>query len=213
MAIATPVYAQGTLAALLASPDVTVPTRKVLQARLTGSKLLSPDFFCMDAFCTLQAVCARLIRPIQGVGTLDIAGSIDRMLQDGVGDGWRHDQMPPDQQAFQQGLLGIDESAASIFGTTFAQLEADQQDSVLQAVQRGEAPGNIWKTLQPAHFFEELLAAATEACYCQPLVQESIGYAGMADAPGWHAIGLNELETREPQQLKVLPNPSGPAHA
>jgi hypothetical protein len=50
-------------------------------------------------------------------------------------------------------------------------------------------------------FFEELLVLATETYYAHPLAQEEIGYAGMADAAGWQAIGLDEREAHEPAPL------------
>jgi len=56
----------------------------------------------------------------------------------------------------------------------------------------------MWRTLPAARFFEELLAEVVETYYAHPLAQEEIGYAGMADAPGWRAIGLDEREERDP---------------
>jgi hypothetical protein len=42
---------------------------------------------------------------------------------------------------------------------------------------------------------------ATETYYAHPLAQEEIGYAGMADARGWRAIGLDEREAHEPASI------------
>ena len=199
--MAAPSYPAGTVLALLETALVTPPTRRALQARLAQPATVAPRFFDRSSFATLSAMCARLIPPIEGVQWLDIAGTIDRTLADGIGDGWRYDAMPPDALAYPQGLQGMDESACALFGAPFCQLEAAQQDSVLRAVQAGNAPGSVWQTLPAARFFEDLLAAAVQACYAHPLAQESIGYAGMADAPGWQAIGLNELEAREPRPV------------
>ncbi len=74
-----------------------------------------------------------------------------------------------------------------------------QQDAVLGSVQNEEAAGATWNLLPSRRFFEELLAEVTEIYYAHPLAQEEIGYAGMADAPGWTRIGLDEREEREPQ--------------
>ena len=197
--MAAPSYPSGTLVALLESASVTAPTRRALQARLAQPAIVAPRFFDLPSFATLGAICARLIPPIKGIGWLDIAGTIDQTLAGGAGDGWRFDDMPPDALAYQQGLQGMDQSAFALFGAPFCQLEPAQQDSVLHAVQAGAAPGGAWQAMPSARFFEELLAATVQACYAHPLVQESIGYAGMADAPGWQAIGLNELEAREPR--------------
>ena len=199
--MAAPSYPAGTVLALLETASVTPPTRRTLQARLAQPVTVAPRFFDGSSFATLSAMCARLTPPIEGVQWLDIAGTIDRTLADGIGDGWRYDAMPPDALVYPQGLQGMDQSACALFGAPFCQLEAGQQDSVLRAVQAGNAPGSVWQTLPAARFFEDLLAAAVQACYAHPLAQESIGYAGMADAPGWQAIGLDELEAREPRPV------------
>ncbi|UOQ73077.1 gluconate 2-dehydrogenase subunit 3 family protein [Hymenobacter cellulosilyticus] len=96
---------------------------------------------------------------------------------------------------------GIRESARVMFGAPFEQLTGLQQDAVLQAVQNETAPGPIWDTLSANRFFEELLAEMTENYYAHPLAHEEIGYAGMADVPGWSKIGLNEKEDREPEEV------------
>jgi hypothetical protein len=202
--MATPLYPAGTVLALLETASVTASTRRALQARLAQPVTNAPRFFDGPSFATLTAICDRLIPPIEGLGQLDIAGAIDRSLAEGTGDGWRYDAMPTDGLAYRQGLQGMDQSACALCGAPFGQLEAAQQDSVLRAVQEGHAPGSVWETLPANRFFEELLAAVVQACYSHPLTQESIGYAGMADAHGWQAIGLDELEAREPKPVKGL---------
>ncbi|UOQ79122.1 gluconate 2-dehydrogenase subunit 3 family protein [Hymenobacter sp. 5516J-16] len=77
-----------------------------------------------------------------------------------------------------------------------------QQDQVVAAVANGTAPGENWQHLPIDRFFEELLAELAEAYYSHPLAQEEIGYVGMADVPGWHRIEPNQLEAREPEEVK-----------
>ena len=96
------------------------------------------------------------------------------------------------------GLAGFDDTARALAGTGFLDLSAEDRDRVILAVQAGDPPGAAWATLPPRRFFEDLLAAATEAFYAHPLAQEEIGYVGYADARGWQAIGLGEREAREP---------------
>ena len=198
-----PVYPAGTMAALVAGKNVTAPTRRALQERMARPQTTTPRFFDNQAFATLHAVCARLIPPFGSNAQVDVAGQIDSALAEGVGNGWRYDTMPPDGQAYVLGLYGVDQTADAIFNMPFAQIDSGQQDSVLRSVQQGNAPGTVWQTVPAALFFEELLALAVEVCYAHPLVQESIGYAGMADAPGWQLIGLNQLEAREPRPLPL----------
>ncbi|MBC7921047.1 MAG: gluconate 2-dehydrogenase subunit 3 family protein [Ferruginibacter sp.] len=189
-------YPDGTVRALLSSDAVTPVTRRVLLERLAAQPL-SPQFFDAETFGLLKAICARLV-PQVGNGPVDLAGGIDQRLAGGRTDGWRYNAMPPDGEAYRMGLRGIEESAKAQFNLSFQQATDAEKDSILQRVQAGSAPGDTWKLLPSDRFFEEMLAEAAELYCSHPLVQEEMGYVGMADAPGWSRIGLNEREEREP---------------
>ncbi|GAA4016882.1 hypothetical protein GCM10022408_33020 [Hymenobacter fastidiosus] len=189
-------YPAGTVRALLNTDLVTAATRAVLEARLTAPAY-EPQFFEPETYALLRAVAARLIPQPDRPEPIELAPAIDQRLLQGGSDGWRYDALPPDREAFRMGLGGIRQSAQALFQHDFMELAAEQQDAVLQAVQEGQAPGEIWLTMPAARFFEELLAELTENYYAHPLAQEEIGYVGMADVPGWTKIGLNEREDRE----------------
>lgn len=193
-----PTYPPGTVRALLDGQHVTEPTRAALRLRLADGAA-APRYFDADALATLVAVCARLVPQPERRQPIDLAATIDARLAEGRGDGWRYAALPPDGEAYRRGLGAIDESATAMFGAPYAALDAARQDAVLLAVQRGEVAGGGWHALPAARFFEELLTEAVAAYYSHPLAQEEIGYVGMADAPGWQRIGLDELESREPR--------------
>ena len=191
-------YPNGTVRALLSSNAVTHATRRVLQERLAAQPL-SPQFFDAETSELLRAVCARLV-PQVSPAPVDLVGGIDQRLARGQTDGWRYDALPSDGEAYRMGLRGIEESAKGLFNRSFRQVTDVEKDTILQKVQAGSAPGDTWQSLPSDRFFEELLAEAVELYYCHPLTQEAIGYAGLADAPGWSRIGLNEREEREPPE-------------
>jgi len=195
-------YPVGTVRALLDTAHVTAPTRKALQARLGGPPTPRPDVLG-ERMATLAAVCARLLPQADRDPPIDVAGTIHAQLATGMGDGWRYADLPPDEAGWRQGLAGIDQTARAMFGGDFTGLTACAQDSVLRAVQAGSPAGAIWRTLPAARFFETLLAGAVEVYYAHPWAQEEIGYAGMADAPGWRAVGLGEREPREPGEIAI----------
>lgn len=184
-----------TATTLLKTDLVTDPTRSVLTERLQAPAH-QPAFFSAAEFALLEAVCDRLV-PQQAAERIDMAGSIDKRLTEGGSDGWRYDDMPPDGEAYRLGLRGIAETADALFGKAFQNLSAEQQDNVLANIQSVEAPGETWKRIPADLFFEEIMAEAAGAYYSHPLAQAEINYVGMADAPGWQRIGLNELEERE----------------
>ena len=192
-------YPVGTVRVLLDGEHVTAPTRAALQARLTDPPAAQPDLLG-NRVGLLAAVCARLV-PQSGGAPVDVAGMLHARLATGIGDGWRYADLPPYPLAWRCGLEGIGETAQAMFDGEFTGLTAGDQDAVLRAVQAGSPAGEIWRELPAARFFETLLAAVVETYYAHPLAQEEIGYAGMADAPGWQAIGLGEREVREPAEI------------
>ena len=194
-------YPSGTVRSLLDTSQVTSKTREVLKARLAEKPASDPSFFSTESFAILKAASDRLISQSQGI---DLAGALDRRLSIGTGDGWRYNTMPPDPIAHQAGLSGLEESAYVLFNRSFVALSESEQDAVLTAIQQGKAPGKTWETMPSVRYFEELLTELTETYYSHPLAQEEIGYVGMADAKGWRAIGLNQLEPWEPQSGKKI---------
>ncbi len=194
-------YPPGTVRALLDTPHVTPATRAALRARLDERDPAgaTPRFLDAPALATLRAACARLVPQPGGAPPIDLVAVVDARLAAGEGNGWRYAALPPDGDAYRCGALGLDESARAMFGAAFAALTAAHQDALLRAVQSGAVRGGAWDTVPPVRWFEELLAELVECYYSHPLAQEEIGYVGMADAPGWPALGLDVLDSREPR--------------
>lgn len=159
----SPFYTPGTVRALLSADAVTAPTRRVLEARLGAGGDRPPSFFDESEFADLRAVCSRLIPQHDRAPPVPLAAAIDARLADGRGDGWRYDAMPEDGETYRRGLRGLNESATILFGAPFRELDGSEQDRILDSVQRGEAPGDTWRTLLAARFFEDLLAEVVEA--------------------------------------------------
>lgn len=199
-------YPQGTVSALLDTDLVTSETRDVLQERLERKEIIKPSFFDNETFITLRAVCNRLIPQSNPKKAVDVAGCLDSILAEGKGNGWRYNELPPDDKAYLTGLYGINETSKIMFRTAFKLLDEAKQDDVLHSIQDNTASGKTWETM-PAHlFFEELLAAIVEIYYSHPYAKEEIGEVAMADAKGWQKIGLNELEAHEPKALNKKMN-------
>jgi hypothetical protein len=151
----------------------------------------------------MAAASARLIPQPRRERPIDLAGGLDARLASGAGDGWRYAKMPADGEMYALGALGLEQCARATFAQGFAELPGAEQDAVLLAVQSGKAEGAIWAEMDPVCYFEELLAILVDIYYAHPLALEEIGYAGMADAHGWQAIGLDERESHEPSPAVV----------
>ncbi len=186
---------------MLQTEYVTSATRIALEERLNNDTY-SPLFFEVIDFECLSVICDRLVAQHSKNRIVNIAVHIDERLSRKKCDGWRYDNMPADDQMYIKGLKGISETAQLAFNKNFIGLTDNQQVEVLRFTQQGSADGPIWQELPPQRFFEELLAEATEIFFSHPVVQDEMGYAGMADAKGWERIGLNEIEKIEPVAIK-----------
>jgi len=191
-------YALGTVEALIDTNFVTPATRQVLKERMTLAEA-KPSFFDSHAFDTLSIVCDRLMAQDSKNRIVNVALFIDERLKNKTCDGWRYNNMPPDEKMYLDGIKGIEETANLSFEKRFSQLTILQQTEILGAIQEGTAEGAIWKEMESPLFFEELLAEITEIFFSYPLVQEEMGYVGMADANGWINIGLNQRDEIEPE--------------
>ncbi|WP_420593796.1 hypothetical protein [Deinococcus sp.] len=161
--------------AMLASPHVSEPTRRALQARLETR--YERQFLSEAEFARLQAAAVRLVP--HDPAELDLSGPIDHRLSTGQsGDGWRYAELPPDGEAYRALLAALPDG--------FATQDGETQDAALSAVQESHA-----------RIFEDLLSELTEHFMAHPLTQYRFGYAGFADVPGWPEVGPNELEPRE----------------
>lgn len=178
---------------LLSGQNITPATRKALEDRIAKSKNKN-RFFSDDSFQLLSVICDRLFDQESDNRMVNAAVFIDDRLAENKHDGWRYNDMPPDDIAYLKGLKGINETAQSIYGKDFLYLEKEGQIKILELIQQGKAKGAIWDEMPAERFFEELLAEATEIFFSYPSVQIQMNYTGMADAAGWQKIGLNESD-------------------
>ena len=169
---------------LLKSDTVTEPTRKALQERIETAKEIN-HFFSDELFKLLSIVCDRLMDQDTENRLVNVAVFIDERLKANTCDGWRYNDMPPDDEMLVKGLEGINETSLILFNKKFIHLKKEKQIKILKEIQQGVATGNTWGELPPKKFFEELLAEAVEIFFSFPAVQMSIDYRGMADAKGW----------------------------
>lgn len=195
----TPRYPEGTVRALMGTDAVTPLTRRALNQRLTVPD--QPRFFQPDEWALLRSVRARIFPQPDRAEPLEPEWELDERLFAGKTNGWRYDGFPTDGETYRRALRAMAETARQEYRRDWEQLTDAQRDDLLESVQRGEVPPDLWATVPPARFFEELLAELTEIYYAHPRAQEEIGYVGMADAPGWTRLGLDQRDEREPQPV------------
>jgi hypothetical protein len=128
-------------------------TRQVIMTRI--NQVPAFRVFKPHEIQTLQALAARVLpqddRPAEK--RIPIAPWIDQRCYLRLLDGWRFDDMPPDDEAWRLGLLGIDEVAIASYGQQFILLRPDEQDHVLRTIAGGQPPGEVWRNLPPRRFW------------------------------------------------------------
>lgn len=197
-----PIYNDNLVTDLLTSDAVTAITKLVLLTRITEENE-APLFFDEHQFNLLTTVCDILMAQNAGERICNPAIAIDKRLNENKADGWRYDCMPEDKIAFKNGLKGIDEFSMFLHNKTFLNLTSEEQITVLEKIQKEKITGDSWLNLSASLFFEELLSEITAIFYSHPLVQQQIGFVGMADAKGWVNIALDSKDLIEPDEIRL----------
>ena len=201
-----PIYKDKIVTSLLTGDAVTEITKQVLLMRIAEENEM-PLFFNEHQFSLLTTVCDVLMWQNAGNRICNPAIAIDKRLSENKADGWRYDCMPEDKVAFINGLKGIDEFSVTMHNNTFLNLTSPEQIAVLEKIQKGEIIGESWINLPASLFFEEMLAEVTAIFYSHPLVQQQIGFVGMADAHGWVNIALDTKDLIEPDEIILNQTP------
>jgi hypothetical protein len=162
-------------------------------------------FFNAGERATLEALCARVIpqdhRPPDR--RVPLAPWIDARCYHRALDGFRYDDMPANEEAWRQGLRGLDEAARARFGVRFAELDGARQDEVLETVRRGDPPGEVWTRLPPKRWWiVTVLRQIAGAYYAHPYAWDEIGFGGPAYPRGYAALNHGAPEPWEPREVQ-----------
>jgi gluconate 2-dehydrogenase gamma chain len=110
---------------------------------------------------TLEAICERIIPSDQdpGAAWAGVVTYIDRQL---AGPFRRL------RKSYHLGLAGTNGTSQAMFGKPFVELTAQQQDSVLQAMDSGKARGDHWKQFSAKSFFDLAVSHTMQGFYGDP---------------------------------------------
>ncbi len=197
--------------ALIHSDRVSARTRALLLDRAQpDDPAAQPRAVSAAQLAVLRAVMDRTV-PQPGPGRIDLAARIDRQLAAGRGDGWRFDILPPDADAFRAALDTLQAAALARHGAGFAQLDAAQQDAMLDAAAAGEMPGGALDPAQMQRWFEDARAEAVRAYVAHPATLSAMGYSGIGyggdgePKSGFRTVGVGEAEPWEPAPAGPMP--------
>jgi hypothetical protein len=179
-------------------------TRSVVLRRV--NEVPPVRFFDAHEVRTLQAVVDRLLpqddRPPDR--RIPLVNGIDNRCFNRVIDGHRYEDMPPDEEAWRQGLRGFDQTARALYQREFADLDADQQDTVLRRVADGNPPGEVWERMPPVRFWVAILMRQLVGVYyAHPIAWNEIGYGGPAYPRGYFALNHGYPEPWEAREVRL----------
>ena len=114
-----------------------------------------------DEARTLGAICERIIPADQdlGAGPAGVVIFIDRQL---VGPYRRF------RRIYRLGLASTDGTCLAMLGKPFAALTPQQQDVVLQTMDKGKARGEGWKQFSAKSFFDLVVSHTMQGFYGDP---------------------------------------------
>jgi hypothetical protein len=166
-------------------------TAGVVLARLSHPTGLS--FFTPGEFAVAVPLLDLLLGQ-DGEPRVPVPELVDQRLAVGETDGWHHDEMPQDAEAWRRTLSCLDADAHARFGRGFAELDRARQAALVQAVQ--EADGD-WHGYRAAHVWSLWTRYACAAFYSHPWAWNEIGFPGPAYPRGYLHLGVDARDKWE----------------
>ncbi len=175
-------------------------TRKVVTERVLKSKPIR--FFTPDEERTMLAVVDRLLPQDDRTPErrIPILPTIDERLFTNKLEGYRFDDMPPDQEAYRIAARAFELMAQRLRGCRFDELSTLDQEKLLQSIHDAE-PAEAreeWTKMNIERFWPLLLGDVCSVYYAHPWAWDEVGYGGPA-----YPRGYMRLEEGEPEPWEV----------
>ena len=147
-------------------------------------------FLRIDEARTLEAICDRIIPADQDPGAVwaGVVVFIDRQL---MGSYRRF------RKTYQMGLAGTNTTSAGLYGKPFAELDSQQQDAILQSMEKGQATGDGWKQVSSKAFFDLVVNHTMQGFYGDPR------HGGNRERVSWKMLRLPYPPLRGRQQQVI----------
>lgn len=175
-------------------------TRKVVTERVDGPQ--KPyRFFNAEEIRTLEAVADRLLPQDDRVPErrVPILPKIDERLHENRLNGYRYDDMPPDQEAYRIGARAFEVMAQRLRNCRFDQLSVQDQELFLKSIHDAEPleAREEWQKMNIERFWTLLLTDVAGTYYAHPWAWDEIGYGGPAYPRGYMRLRDGEAEPYE----------------
>lgn len=166
-------------------------TASVIDARLAPTRALR--FFTEHEARTAYALAVQILGSHDGV---PVTEHVDARLARGETDGWRHEDLPEDGEAFRTSLAQLDTDAGHAYGRTFADLSEPEARALIDDIASADATS--WHGSSAAHVWSLWTRYVCAAFYAHPDAWSEIGFPGPAYPRGYGNLGLDKREPWEP---------------
>jgi len=179
-------------------------TRNVVSQRLEETP--PTHFFSPQEAALLGAVIDRVMPQDDrsDARTIPILSVIDQRLHKNALNGFRYEDMPPDQDAYRLGLKAIERMARSRFKQPFVELSIHRQELILKSLHDGKPDPEqaVWKRMPVHRFWALLMEDCVTAYYSHPWAWNEIGFGGPAYPRGYMRLenGLPEPWEKDEQR-------------
>lgn len=163
-------------------------------------------FFSLSEVQVLNALAERVLpqNDRSPEERIPIVPWIDNRCYNHIIDGWRFEDMPPEEEAWRMGIRGIDEAAQMRFSRPFVDLGDDDQDTVLRLIGEGNPPGKVWQWLPARRFWVFIvLRQICSVYYAHPTSWDEIGFGGPAYPRGYFALNHGYPEPWEVREVRL----------
>ncbi|HLY42785.1 MAG TPA: gluconate 2-dehydrogenase subunit 3 family protein [Terracidiphilus sp.] len=114
--------------------------------------------------------------------TIPILPVIDERLHKNELNGFRYEDMPPDQDAYRIGIQAINAMAQARFKQPFVELTVHRQELILKSLHDGKPDPDhaVWARMPVHRFWALLMEDCINAYYSHPWAWDEIGFGGPA---------------------------------
>ncbi len=175
-------------------------TRKVIEERVSRQKPIR--FFTQDEARTMYAVVDRILPQDDRTDErrIPILPSLDERLFENRLEGYRFEDMPPDQEAYRIAARAFEQMAQALHGRAFHELERREQEEILKSVHQAKplAAQELWGQMNIERFWPLLVSDVIAVYYAHPWAWDEIGFGGPS-----YPRGYMRLEEGEPEPWEV----------
>ena len=181
-------------------------TRTVVTERV--GKTPPIHFFSQQEAALLGAVIDRVMPQDDRAEarTIPILSVLDERLYTNSLNGFRYEDMPPDQEAYKLAIGAIEEMARALFRESFADLTVHRQELILKSLHDGkpDPDHSTWQRMPVHRFWAMLMEDCVTAYYSHPWAWDEIGFGGPAYPRGYMRLenGLPEPWEKDEQRYE-----------